>query len=74
MNYNWKKGFVLTLSLLLVASLFVTGLAQEEKPEIQNPDTLTVVTYGTANAMDPSFVYDTASGVPIQNVYENLLI
>jgi len=72
MNYSWKNSFILSLAFLLVVSLFVVGLAQE-KPEIKNPNTLNVVTMGSANTLDPSFTYDTASGTIIQNVYENLL-
>ncbi|MFP4630931.1 MAG: ABC transporter substrate-binding protein [Candidatus Acetothermia bacterium] len=72
MNYRWKSGLVLTLSLSLLLSLFVGGLAQEE-PEVENPDTLTAIATGTANTLDPAYAYDTASGNIINNVYENLI-
>lgn len=72
MSYNWKNGVILALAISLVASLFVGGLAQDQ-PEVNNEDTLTVATSGTANTLDPSYSYDTASGTIIQNVYENLI-
>jgi peptide/nickel transport system substrate-binding protein len=72
MNYRWKNGLIFALSLTLVVSLFVAGMGQE-KPEVQNPDTLTAVATGTANTLDPSYAYDTASGNIITNVYENLI-
>ncbi len=72
MNYSWKRNFVVGLSLILVISLFVAGMAQD-KPEVKNPNTLTAVVFGTANTLDPSYAYDTASGTIIGNVYENLI-
>lgn len=72
MNYKWKNGLILSLSFLLVISSLFIGLAQE-KPKVKNPNTLNVVTSGTANTLDPSYAYDTASGEIIMNVYENLL-
>jgi ABC-type transport system substrate-binding protein len=38
-----------------------------------NPDTLTVANIGDALTLDPMASYDTASGEPIQNVYETLV-
>ena len=72
MNYRWKNGLILALSVTLLVSLFVAGLGQD-KPEVQNPDTLTAVATGTANTLDPAYAYDTASGNIINNVYENLI-
>lgn len=72
MNYRWKSGLVFALSLTLLVSLFVAGLGQD-KPKIQNPNTLNVVWSGSANTLDPAYSYDTASGNIIMNVYENLL-
>ncbi|MBS3812985.1 ABC transporter substrate-binding protein, partial [Candidatus Bipolaricaulota bacterium] len=73
MSYSFKKNLVIGLAFVLVFSLAIVGYT-EDKPEVKNPDLLNVVTMGTANTLDPSFTYDTASGTIIQNVYENLLI
>lgn len=72
MNYRWKNGLIFALSVTLLFSLVVAGLGQD-KPEVQNPDTLTAVATGTANTLDPAYAYDTASGNIINNVYENLI-
>lgn len=73
MDYNWKRNLAFGISFLLVISLFVVGFAQD-KPEVENEDTLTVATTGTADTLDPAYSYDTASGTIIQNVYENLIL
>lgn len=38
-----------------------------------NPDTLTIANIGDALTLDPMASYDTASGEPIQNIYETLV-
>lgn len=73
MSYSFKKNLVSGLAFVLIFSLVIVGYAQE-KPEVKSPDSLTVVTYGTANTLDPSYGYDTSSGVIIQNIYENLIM
>ncbi len=64
-----KKIGVLLLSLVLVFSLASIVGAQEVKKE----DTLTYVTIGNQNTLDPHFSYDTGSAEIIYNVYENLI-
>ncbi|MBS3788775.1 ABC transporter substrate-binding protein [Candidatus Bipolaricaulota bacterium] len=73
MNYSWKRGLILALSISLILSLFVAGLAQDE-PEIKNPDTFVAATIGgSASTLDPAYIYDTTSSAIVTQMYENLV-
>lgn len=41
--------------------------------DAKNPDTLTTVTTGDTDTLDPALSYDTSSGEIIQNIYETLI-
>lgn len=54
---------------IAVGIIAAVGLGQA----IKNPDTLIYVTYGPEETLDPAFVYDTASGEVLFQIYECLL-
>ena len=66
-----KRIFSVVLALVLVVAGFSVAGAQDT--EVKNPNTMTMVTIGDQNTMDPHFAYDTASSEVIFNVMEALI-
>ena len=59
---------------LLFAMLFAASfLVAPASGAVKNPDTFTYVTVADMDGLDPAFVYDTASHLVIDNLYEYLL-
>lgn len=73
MMFDWSFSKFSILVALLLSVLFVLPVVAADKPKIQNPNTLRVAWFGSANTLDPSYAYDTASGAIIMQVYENLI-
>lgn len=71
-----KRTLVVLFALVSIAGLFASGGTGEKAAAatpIKNPDTFTYATHGEPETLDPSKVYDNASGGIIQNIYENLI-
>ncbi len=63
MKRIWLFGLIIVFAL----SGYVWGQT------VPNPDTLVDATFGKAKTCDPAFAYDTASGVILFHVYDNLV-
>ncbi|MBI9096925.1 MAG: ABC transporter substrate-binding protein [Spirochaetaceae bacterium] len=75
-----KKAFLVLLTALLAFSFFSCGekkaeVAEVEKPAVtvKNPDTFVYGTIGTVSTLDPAVAYDNASGVNINQMYDQLI-
>lgn len=61
------------VSVVLALMLMVAGFSVVGAQDVKNPNTMTSVTIGDQNTMDPHFAYDTASSEVIFNVMEALI-
>jgi len=64
-----KRNLLVTVMVLALITAFASfGFA-----EVKNPDTMILATIGGPESMDPAWIYDTASGEVIYNLYDNLI-
>jgi len=69
-----NKPFYTTIVCLLLITLCLSGCTQTETQlPIKNPDTIIKYDIGEVKTLDPADAYDTASGEPIQSIYEQLV-
>lgn len=63
----------LALFLLSFAMLLGMTVVSQAAPKVKNPDTFVVAVTGSPNTLDPACSYDSASGEPMFQIYENLI-
>lgn len=61
----WRKLLVVTLAVVLVG---MVGFSQ-----VRNPDTMTYLTIGQPETLDPHYMYDTSSSQAVNNMYDSLI-
>lgn len=61
------------LLAMVIGAILATGGVATSAAQIKNPDTLIIADYGAVESLDPAWAYDTASGVRLLNLYENLI-
>lgn len=64
-----------SLALILLALSLMLGVAavSSAAPAVKNKDTFVIAVTGAPNTLDPACAYDSASGEPMFQIYENLI-